>query len=149
MKTLATTLVLIAAAIGPTSASAEESDAGRLEYFSACAACHGADGKGAGALAAELKTRPADLTTLAKRNGGVFPLSAVYETIDGRKPIASHGSRDMPIWGQRFAPSPLSNIQTFNPKPTDSPVMLSYDPEIVIRLRILAVIDYLSRIQAK
>jgi hypothetical protein len=145
------TFLLIAALIGSTCSSAwpEEMDAGKIEYSSACSACHGADGKGSGPLAAELKTRPADLTTLAKRNGGVFPLNAVYETIDGRKPIGSHGTREMPVWGPRFAPSPFSAIQTFNPKPADSPVLMTYDPEIIIRLRILAVIDYLNRIQEK
>jgi mono/diheme cytochrome c family protein len=142
---------LATALIGSASSSAwtEEVDAGKIEYLSACAACHGADGKGSGPLAAELKTKPADLTTLAKKNGGVFPLNAVYETIDGRKPIGSHGTREMPIWGRRFAPSPFSSNQSFMPKPTDSPVLMTYDPEIVIRLRILAVIDYLNRIQEK
>jgi mono/diheme cytochrome c family protein len=143
--------LLIAALTGSISSTGwtQDSDAGKIEYLSSCSACHGADGKGGGPLAAELKTRPADLTTLAKRNGGVFPLNAIYQTIDGRKPIGSHGTREMPIWGPRFAPSPFSNTQAFNPKPTDSPVLLTYDPEIIVRLRILAVIDYLNRIQEK
>jgi hypothetical protein len=145
------TFLLVAVLIGSASSSgwAEDSDVGKIEYSSACSACHGADGKGSGPLAAELKTKPADLTALAKKNGGVFPLSAVYAVVDGRTPIGSHGTREMPIWGQRFAPSPFSSNQTFIPKPTDSPVLMTYDPEIIIRLRILAVIDYLSRIQQK
>jgi mono/diheme cytochrome c family protein len=147
----ANAFMLIAALIGsaPVSGWAEDFDAGKIEYSSGCSVCHGTDGKGAGPLAAELKTKPANLTMLAKRNGGVFPLNTVYETIDGRRPIASHGTREMPVWGQRFAPSPLSTTQTFIPKPTDSPVLMTSDPEIVIRLRILAVIDYLSRMQEK
>jgi hypothetical protein len=141
--------LLTAALIGSISSSgwAQESDAGKTEYLSSCSSCHGVDGKGGGPVAAELKTRPADLTMIAKRNGGVFPVSAVYQTIDGRKPIGSHGTREMPIWGPRFAPSPFS--RAFNPKPTDSPVLMTYDPEIIIRVRILAVIDYLNRIQEK
>jgi Cytochrome C oxidase, cbb3-type, subunit III len=147
----ATTFFLVIVLMGSISSSgrAEESDVGKIEYSSACSVCHGADGKGGGPLAAELKTKPADLTTLAKKNSGVFPLSAVHETIDGRKPIGSHGTREMPAWGQRFAPSPFSRNQAFMPRPTDSPVLMTYDPEIIIRLRILAVIDYLSRIQEK
>jgi mono/diheme cytochrome c family protein len=142
-------MLLTAAVIGSMSSAgwAQESDAGKFEYLSSCSSCHGVDGKGGGPVAAELKTRPADLTTIAKRNGGVFPLNAVYQTIDGRKPIGSHGTREMPIWGPRFAPSPFS--PAFNPKPTDSPVLMTHDPEVVIRLRILAVIDYLNRIQEK
>jgi hypothetical protein len=30
------------------------------------------------------QTKPTDLTTFAKKNNGVFPLSAVYEAVDGR-----------------------------------------------------------------
>jgi hypothetical protein len=150
MKTAAHISLLIGILVGSTSYCwGEESDVGRIEYLSSCSACHGTDGKGQGPLAAELKIKPADLTTLANRNSGVFPLNAVYETIDGRKPIGSHGTREMPIWGRRYTPSPLSANQAFGPKPTDSPVIMSYDPEIVIRTRILAVIDYLNRIQQR
>ncbi len=42
-------------------------------YHAHCAACHGSDGKGNGPAAAALKTKPADLTVLAKNNGGKFP----------------------------------------------------------------------------
>ena len=69
-------------------------------------ACHGLDGNGKGPLSAELKSQPADLTILAKRNDGVFPVNAIYEVIDGRKAIKAHGTREMPIWGFRYAPSP-------------------------------------------
>ena len=44
----------------------------KTEFLSKCAACHGADGKGAGPLSATIKQKPADLTILAKRNNGVF-----------------------------------------------------------------------------
>ena len=90
---------------------AEEVDAGKAEYLSSCAPCHGADGKGKGPLSAKLKTKPADLTALAKNNG-VFPVSAVYEAIDGRNAIESHGAREMPIWGCRHTPSPVSPTKT-------------------------------------
>jgi hypothetical protein len=43
---------------------------------------------------------------LSKNNNGVFPLNAVYEVIDGRKSIKAHGTREMPIWGLRYTPSP-------------------------------------------
>ena len=62
---------------------AQDLDASRAEYLSNCAACHGSDGKGNGPLSSKLRAKPADLTTFAKRNNGVFPLSAVYEVIDG------------------------------------------------------------------
>jgi mono/diheme cytochrome c family protein len=67
-----------------------------------CAACHGSDAKGGGPLASALKTKPADLTVLAKNNGGQFPSSRVRKTITGDDVMASHGSREMPIWGPIF-----------------------------------------------
>jgi len=67
-----------------------------------CASCHGVDAKGNGPAAASLKTRPADLTVLAKKNGGVFPEPRVRKVIMGDDVIASHGSREMPIWGPIF-----------------------------------------------
>jgi hypothetical protein len=39
-----------------------------------------------------------DLTGLAARNGGVFPLEGVARQIDGRAPLLAHGGT-MPIFG--------------------------------------------------
>src|SRR5271165_1456991 len=64
-----------------------------------CASCHGLQGKGDGPAAAALKIPPADLTQLAKKNGGKFPMEKVRNYIDGTKEVAAHGSRDMPVWG--------------------------------------------------
>ena len=115
----------------------KDPDAGKMEFLSGCATCHGTDGKGHGPLSAQLKTAPANLTTIAKRNNGVFPVSVVYETVDGRKEIKSHGTRDMPIWGYRY---------TLPPTPAATDYSIS---EALIHARILALVDYLSRIQEK
>jgi hypothetical protein len=57
------------------------------------ASCHGEDGKGGGPAAATLKVRPADLTTIAKRNGGTLPKERVPAVIWGPDNlfIAAHG----------------------------------------------------------
>jgi hypothetical protein len=89
---------------------------------------------------------PPDLTVLAKKNNGVFPFNSVYEIIDGRKTVVAHGTRDMPIWGDRYAPEPT---RALIPRPSENILSLFYDPETVVRMRILAVIDYLNRIQEK
>jgi len=120
-------------------------DAGKLEYQASCAACHGADGKGAGPVAAALTTKPADLTTLSKKNNGVFPFGRIYDIIDGRTELKSHGTREMPIWGFRFSPAPIPGLSTQAPYFLDP----LFDREPVIRSRILAVVDYLYRIQEK
>jgi hypothetical protein len=62
-----------------------------------------ADGRGTGEAAGSMRPRPADLTELAKKNGGRFPRDEVKEIIDGRKRVAAHGSSAMPVWGKVFA----------------------------------------------
>ena len=72
-------------------------------YRAHCAACHGPNGKGNGPVAADLKTKPADLSVLAKHNGGKFPTQRVQKFISGDDPsLPSHGSREMPVWGPIF-----------------------------------------------
>ena len=75
---------------------------GELEYQNYCAVCHGVDGKGQGVMSKYLTVRPADLTQIAKNNGGTFRFWQVYRTIDGREEVRGHGTRDMPVWGDRF-----------------------------------------------
>jgi mono/diheme cytochrome c family protein len=67
-----------------------------------CAPCHGLDAKGDGPVAASLKSKPADLTVLARSSGGVFPVARVRKVISGDEVTAAHGSREMPIWGSIF-----------------------------------------------
>jgi mono/diheme cytochrome c family protein len=126
--------------------AAEVVDPGKAEYHSSCAPCHGSDGKGTGPISAMLKVPPPNLTVLAKKNKGVLPFSAVYEIIDGRKTVMAHGTRDMPIWGDRYVPEPSKALI---PRPSENILSLFYDPEAVVRMRIFAVIDYLNRIQEK
>lgn len=70
---------------------AQKLDVGKAEYLSSCGACHGSDAKGKGLFADQLKVAPTNLTQLAKNNGGVFPMNAVYEKIDGRQEVKAHG----------------------------------------------------------
>jgi mono/diheme cytochrome c family protein len=96
-------LVAVAAAAFLTrGAAAQEMTYGQAEYLNSCAVCHGKAGKGDGPMADELQKRPADLTRLSDKNGGVFPALRVYSTIDGRFVVPAHGDRDMPIWGRQF-----------------------------------------------
>jgi mono/diheme cytochrome c family protein len=76
---------------------------GRRTYERACASCHGADGRGRGAVSASFATPPPDLTRLAARNGGTFPRREVIAVITGEREIPAHGTRDMPVWTVRFA----------------------------------------------
>lgn len=111
-------------------------DFGQREYLSNCASCHGVSGKGDGAMRQHLVTAPSDLTTLKKRNGGVFPSNRIYETIDGRTSVAigPHGAREMPIWGNVFQ--------------SDDETRRS-DWCCYGRDRMSSLVDYLARIQEK
>lgn len=71
-------------------------------FLSYCASCHGRDGSGSGPVSPALKARATDLTTLAKRNNGVFPAERVKATIRGDLLVVAHGSKDMPVWGPLF-----------------------------------------------
>jgi len=75
---------------------------GRDLYLQHCASCHGESGDGSGPLAASLLRPPSDLRRIAARNGGRFDESEVMAYIDGRKTVASHGPREMPVWGAVF-----------------------------------------------
>ena len=143
-----TRFIMISLAAGfAAAAQAEDFDIAKSEFQSSCASCHGADAKGKGPVSDQLKIPPSDLTMLAKNNNGVFPKDAVYETIYGSKTFSAHGNREMPIWGERFSP-----IVTL-PHAVDPSYWTmagpEQNPEVVVRKRILAVIDYLIRVQQK
>lgn len=80
----------------------ESSATGKDAFLRHCAVCHGTDGKGDGPIANTLKYLPSDLTQLSKNNNGKFPRQRVYNAIDGRAEVRSHGPRDMPVWGVYF-----------------------------------------------
>jgi mono/diheme cytochrome c family protein len=67
-----------------------------------CASCHGKDGKGNGPVAATLKATVPDLTIITVSNDGTFPVARMKRIIMGEGMIASHGSREMPVWGPIF-----------------------------------------------
>jgi mono/diheme cytochrome c family protein len=68
-------------------------------YQQLCSSCHGVSGKGDGPVASLIKIGVPDLTRLAARDGGEFPIEDVRRTIDGRWDRRAHGARDMPVWG--------------------------------------------------
>ncbi len=85
---------------------ASAQDTGKQDFTKHCVGCHGADGKGHGPdLYILAGVKPADLTVLSKKNGGVFPFQDVEDTIDGRKKVPKHNRFDMPFWGVTFQQS--------------------------------------------
>ena len=77
---------------------------GAALYKAYCATCHGTDGKGFGPTTQWLKIKAPDLTRLAIREGGKFPLARVQRVITGEQNVTGgHGTREMPIWGPIFS----------------------------------------------
>ena len=134
-------VVLGALASGEAAFAVERVDFGKREFLNKCAACHGASARGDGAVAGALRVPPSDLTTLSKRNGGIFPRDRVYQIIDGRESVKAHGARDMPVWGNVMSAEGNGATRL----ESDVPV----DMGVEVRARILSLIDYLDRIQAK
>lgn len=128
----------IGAALGGTAWAESRAELGKQEYESNCVACHGSTGKGDGYFAQYLKLPIPDLTTIQQRNGGVFPTDRIIEIIDGRQALAGHGPRSMPIWGT-----------TYTEKASNYYRGQAYDSEQFVRVRILALTDYLYQLQVR
>ena len=139
MKTSARLLILAAVAAfaaapasAQTPAAASDSHvSGKSVFTTYCASCHGESGRGNGAVAIFLRTRPADLTQIAMRNKGTFPSERVYELIDGRRVVKPHGESQMPVWGDAFAKSATES------------------DERAIKAKIEALVRYLESIQER
>lgn len=117
---------------GAAAVSAEESPGKKL-FTQYCGACHGPDGKGDGVLAGALKQQPANLTLIAKNNGGDFPQQKVMRFIDGTTDVRAHGDPEMPVWGE-----------VFKEQLADSPAQ-----QAEIRTTILEITSYIASIQQK
>lgn len=71
---------------------------GAAIYKENCAMCHGSDGRGNGEIAVGMSPAPADLTILARGNGGAFPVNRVLSQVDGYLKGDMAGD-DMPEFG--------------------------------------------------
>jgi len=133
---MAVSLALSSAAVFAQQA---KTDLGKMEFDANCAVCHGSDGKGNGSLRELLRVAPTDLTQLAKKNQGILPMGRMYEVIDGAN-VPSHGTRDMPIWGRTYQVEHAQNLLEARG---------NYDAQALVRARILALIEYINRLQAR
>ena len=107
---------------------------GQKEFQERCAVCHGEEGRGDGPYSFALVFKPADLTKLLIQNEGQFPFLETYLIIDGREMIKYHGTRLMPIWGDRYRQESWSSV---SPEYADT----------LVRGRILELLFYIYSIQ--
>ena len=132
------TVVFAAAQEASSPSQTKRVDLGRAEYRARCATCHGLTGKGDGSMAAYLTRKVPDLTTLAKNNNDILPVTEMYLVITGDTELPGHGTREMPVWGNAYR---IEAGQHYFEWP--------YDIEGYVRVRILALIEYIDRLQAK
>lgn len=134
-------LIACALALGSNALLAQPSqqDPGKREFENNCATCHGRDGKGNGPTVELLRRSPPDLTLLAKNNQGILPINRMFEVIEGAN-VASHGSRDMPIWGRDYRIEDAQNLLEARGQ---------YDAAALVRARILMLVEYINRIQVR
>ncbi len=101
-----TFIAILLVAICSASASADDVAKGRALYVRYCASCHGLNGEGNGPLAGSLTTPPSNLRQLSLRLGNPLPQDRIARFIDGRADVKAHGTREMPVWGERFYAEP-------------------------------------------
>lgn len=121
LSSIATAGLLIAC----TQVSMPEAPEGQAFFAENCAACHGDDARGQTLL--DLATRPADLTLLARENGGTFPRARALSYIWG-DPDGGHIARVMPQFGPLLADDlvPLEVEGTLTPTPRVLVGVLAY-----------------------
>ena len=118
--------------------AADDLAAGRAEFQNSCLACHGESGKGDGPLSKFLTVKVADLTQLSKNNNGQYPFLKVFQTIDGRAVVKTHGDGPMPIWGDRY---------TVQSGAAGAEPDKSYTSEAFVRARVLELTYYIQSLQ--
>ena len=130
---IAAIVILAPIAERRTTAQTGTADAneGRQLFATYCATCHGTNGGGNGPVAPWMRHRPPDITGMALANGGVFPEERMRRIIDGRE-VESHGTREMPVWGDAFKTVPGGERS-----------------EQAVQRRIAAVVQYLASIQKR
>lgn len=136
-RAVASMILFTLGATAPLARAEGEEQPGKQLYLRYCGACHGPQAKGDGIAAAFMRPSPPDLTLLAPRHGGAFPMEQVVKTIDGREMLRAHGSPAMPVWGQILS-------EELGSKGKQRPAV-----ERRVQERIFSIAEYLQAIQVK
>lgn len=124
-------IALMAAGTDLANAQAED---GRDLFLESCATCHGDSAMGDGPMVGGIQGGVPDLTEIAKRNGGDFPLAETMSFIDGYIRPRTH-SPAMPEFGELLSASPTVLYDTGDGILTPTPSAL------------VALAEYLQSIQ--
>lgn len=100
----------------------EAQSVGEQLFKKHCVACHGVAGRGDGPNAIHLNTPPADLTQIAARRGGIWPMLEVMSILDGYFKL-TNPREDMPVF-EGFLDNDMVEFDTGNGLTTLVPVKL-------------------------
>lgn len=113
--------------------SLEAQSAGKTLYMENCVSCHGDTGRGDGPLAKGSGAPPADLTRIAARRDGVWPMLEVMAIVDGYS-RSTLPSEDMPIFDD-FLNDDMIDFDTGNGVSALAPIKL------------IEIVNYLETLQ--
>ncbi|QIG48371.1 hypothetical protein G5V57_11940 [Nordella sp. HKS 07] len=116
------------------------SNSARDDFQALCAECHNADARGNGPLTKNLTKIPPDLTRIKQRAHGKFDEQAVYDWILGLKMTGSHGTREMPIWGDWLMDEALEDGTSLDAAKV---------AERKIERRVMEIVKYLESLQVE
>lgn len=116
------------------------SDTARQDFITLCADCHNADARGNGPLAKNLTKIPPDLTRIKERAHGKFDEKAVYDWILGLKMTQSHGTREMPAWGDWLMDEAIEDNTSLD---------AAEAAEKEIARRVMGIVKYLESLQVE
>lgn len=126
-------IVLVLAACVP--AATTEASSGKADFNDLCAPCHGSSGKGDGEVGKTLAHPPADLTTLATRHNGEFPMAYVMSK----------------IWGYEMGKAPKALMPKFAPLMESPTVLVDTGDGIQTPTpqRLVEIANYVASLQGK
>ncbi|MGB8316041.1 MAG: hypothetical protein WCE69_16305, partial [Aestuariivirga sp.] len=110
----------------------------KRDFLELCADCHNEDARGNGPLTRNLSKVPPDLTRIKQRAHGSFDEKAVFDWIIGLKMNTSHGTRDMPIWGDWLMDETLEDGTSLE---------AAHAAEKEVERRVMAIVKYLETLQ--
>ncbi|MGE3874513.1 MAG: cytochrome c [Parvibaculaceae bacterium] len=129
-------ILIVISADGASAAS----DTARQDFITLCADCHNADARGNGPLAKNLTKIPPDLTRIKERAHGKFDEKAVYDWILGLKMTQSHGTREMPVWGDWLMDEAIEDNTSLD---------AAEAAEKEIARRVMGIVKYIESLQVQ
>lgn len=133
-------ITILSDAVQLARAGSVEISSGRRDFLELCADCHREDATGNGPLTKNLNKIPPDLTRIKLRAHGKFDDEAIYDWIIGLSMPDSHGTREMPIWGDWLMDETLEDGTSLD---------AGRAAEKEVEKQVMSIVQYLKTIQVE